>query len=310
MGEVSTEVSCLEVTPWIWNSNSVAHPTPTCCFCVADADSHQPKWCFRVGIQKKVSTFFYSFLSSQISLTFAARIVSLAGISELPEDAEKSAAEVLNATWQEGDEGNLSWNLAAKIESDRLFYCKFTLGMMEWYMEWAFQPMLGISPWLGVMLSLFENCPAAKVLDGTMRLMQCLAEAKEVSKISRIWHGCSFLLRNLTSGLMLMRWFAKRKIDAFEPQSSSLLLPNNYTYYSMIQTVGTYKRRQTWAFISSPGGGWAACFMYDYLLGNGCGRRRPGQYQNTFQPCRAVGLSQGMDRLMWIGWVVLLVRWK
>lgn len=29
-----------------------------------------------------------------------ARIVSLAGISELPEDAEKSAAEVLNATWR------------------------------------------------------------------------------------------------------------------------------------------------------------------------------------------------------------------
>jgi len=36
------------------------------------------------------------------------------------------------------------------------------------------------------MQSLFENYPAAKVLDGTMRLMQCLAEAKEVSKISRI----------------------------------------------------------------------------------------------------------------------------
>ncbi len=42
------------------------------------------------------------------------------------------------------------------------------------------------------------------------------------------------------------------------------------------------------------GGGWVACFMHDYLLGNGCGRRRPGNYQNTFQPCRAMGLSQGM----------------
>jgi hypothetical protein len=28
-----------------------------------------------------------------------ARIVSLAGLAGLPEDAEKSAAEVLNATW-------------------------------------------------------------------------------------------------------------------------------------------------------------------------------------------------------------------
>ena len=47
-------------------------------------------------------------------------------------------------------------------------------------MEWAKSKCLAFHHDL-----VFENCPAAKVLEGTMRLMQCLAEAKEVSERER-----------------------------------------------------------------------------------------------------------------------------
>lgn len=77
MGEVSTEVSCLAVTRWIWNSNSVAHPTPTCCFCewygltstemmLSSLDSKKMSLDFSAAyslLKKK------RFLSSQISWT-------------------------------------------------------------------------------------------------------------------------------------------------------------------------------------------------------------------------------------------------